>query len=212
MSDLPYRTAPLATLAPGVVCVPVRHGDLVTNAYVVGDDTTCAVIDPAGEVEALREAMAGRRLAAVVATTGHAHHTAAAFDVAAGEAPTFVAAADLPLWQQTHGTADEARPHVLVVDGMTLRVGSLDLAAILVPGHTAGGTVWFCPQRGAVFTGDALGAGGAAESSRVAADLEVLVSAIRARVFTLPGDAVVLPGHGSPVRVATARWNADFWR
>lgn len=88
--------------------------------------------------------------------------------------------------------------------GDVLKKGRLSIRVIALPGHCAGalGYVVEGLARPVCVTGDALFAGSiggcaAGEPYREA------ISAIRSRILTLPGDTVLLPGHGPPSAVSS---------
>lgn len=70
------------------------------------------------------------------------------------------------------------------------------LEVIYVPGHSAGGVALLCREANVIFTGDALFAGSVGRSDLPGGDHELLVSGITKKIFTLPPETTVLPGHG----------------
>jgi glyoxylase-like metal-dependent hydrolase (beta-lactamase superfamily II) len=90
----------------------------------------------------------------------------------------------------------------LLAEGETITVGAAKLEVLATPGHTAGGISLFTrdgPGGGpAVFTGDALFAGGIGRTDLPGASHETLLESIRTRLLTLPPETVVYPGHGPP--------------
>ncbi|MCL2601678.1 MAG: MBL fold metallo-hydrolase [Treponema sp.] len=93
----------------------------------------------------------------------------------------------------------------LVRDGDTVSVGSFTVEVILIPGHSADSAVFKIDRL--LFTGDALSAGliGSTASSYAAA---TQVSALRSKIFSLPGDFAVLPSSGPPTTLkAEQRFN-----
>ena len=69
---------------------------------------------------------------------------------------------------------------------------------------------WYAAELGALFTGDSLSADGVGPASS-SSDQARLLSAVRARLFTLPMATTLHPGHGPDVRLGTVRWGRDFW-
>jgi glyoxylase-like metal-dependent hydrolase (beta-lactamase superfamily II) len=90
----------------------------------------------------------------------------------------------------------------MVKDGEVFDIGSFHIEVISVPGHSSDSAVFKINNM--LFTGDALSAGmvGTTASSYGA---EVQMSAIRSKIFSLPGNYVVLPGHGPPSTLETER-------
>lgn len=99
-------------------------------------------------------------------------------------------------------------------DGEEFDVGGGRMRALFTPGHepyhvafallNAAGEV-----RG-VLAGDTLFAGSIGRTDLPGGDLATLVRSIHAKLFTLPGDAVVLPGHGPATTIAAERRDNPF--
>jgi glyoxylase-like metal-dependent hydrolase (beta-lactamase superfamily II) len=99
---------------------------------------------------------------------------------------------------------------ILVKDEEHLRIGTFNVEVISVPGHSADSAVFKVDRL--LFTGDVLTAGmvGTTVSSYGAS---VQMTALRSKIFALPGDFTVLPGHGPPSTLeAERRFNAGVER
>jgi len=82
---------------------------------------------------------------------------------------------------------------VLLKDGETVQVGSIAIKAMHTPGHTNADTSYLVD--GAVFTGDALLIGGCGRTDFQAGNAAQLYDSITQKLFALPDDTVVYPGH-----------------
>lgn len=78
-------------------------------------------------------------------------------------------------------------------DGHELRFGNTALKALATPGHTDSCTSYALP--GAVFTGDALFIRGNGRTDFQGGSAGKLFDSVRKRIFTLPDDTIVYPGH-----------------
>ena len=78
-------------------------------------------------------------------------------------------------------------------DGAELRFGREVLVAIATPGHTVGSMSYL--WRNKVFTGDALLIGGCGRTDFQGGDAGALYDSINGRLFTLPDETLVYPGH-----------------
>jgi glyoxylase-like metal-dependent hydrolase (beta-lactamase superfamily II) len=81
-------------------------------------------------------------------------------------------------------------------DGQIITSAGLDLEVIAVPGHSSGGVAFYSGENGVIFTGDALFAGSIGRSDLPGGNHQQLLDNIRNRLFTLPPETVVYPGHG----------------
>ena len=84
-------------------------------------------------------------------------------------------------------------PEILVRDGDRIRVGNIELKVIHTPGHTPGGMCLYTD--GMVFTGDSLFVGSIGRTDFPKSSYRDLENSIRTRLYTLPEDTVVFPGH-----------------
>jgi len=82
---------------------------------------------------------------------------------------------------------------ILVSDGQLIEVGSVALKVIHTPGHTPGGMCLYID--GMVFTGDTLFVGAIGRTDFPGGSYRQLETSVRTKLYTLPGDTVVLPGH-----------------
>jgi hydroxyacylglutathione hydrolase len=82
---------------------------------------------------------------------------------------------------------------ILVSDGQRIQVGNVALQVIHTPGHSPGGMCLYTD--GMVFTGDTLFVGSIGRTDFPGCSHEALEKSIRTKLYALPGNTVVLPGH-----------------
>jgi glyoxylase-like metal-dependent hydrolase (beta-lactamase superfamily II) len=175
-----------------------------TYTYLIADRVTgdAALIDPVAEqvdrdLRLITEL--GLRLVWVLDTHVHADHVTAAGTLRAlTGATTAASAAGAPC-------VDRA-----LTDGDVIAIGELALEVIATPGHTDDSLSFRAP--GAVFTGDALLIRGCGRADFQNGDPAVLYTSITERLFALPDDTAVYPGHDYQGRTASTvgeekRWN-----
>ncbi len=85
-------------------------------------------------------------------------------------------------------------PDVELKDGDLIAVDGLDLKTIHTPGHTPGGTCFYV--EGLLISGDTLFAGSIGRTDLPGGSFEQLISSINDKLFPLPDDTIVYPGHG----------------
>ena len=154
-----------------------------------------AVIDVPEGFEAVLEALAGQEIGVLVVTHHHRDHWDG-FDVfrAASAAPVCAGAEEIEI--------DESRQVRRLADGEVVEVAGVGLEVIHTPGHTPGS---ICLRAGGVvFTGDTLFPGGPG-ASRSPAALRQEIRSITERLYALPGETLVLPGHGAGTTVSDSR-------
>ena len=102
-------------------------------------------------------------------------------------------------------------------EGDSVEIPGIQLQVIHVAGHSPGGLAFYCANPGEVnrqsnvppllFPGDILFAGSRGRSDLFGGDEFTLVSGIKSKLLTLPGETVVFPGHGPSTTIADEkRW------
>jgi glyoxylase-like metal-dependent hydrolase (beta-lactamase superfamily II) len=190
--------------------------DVDNNIWVVGDDTECVVIDAPHSVDDILAVVGDRRVRAIACTHAHDDHVRVAPTLRervndGSGAPILLHPADRPLWELTHGGADDPANtrgylwDVDLADGMDIQVAGTTLTVLHTPGHAPGAVCFYAPDLGCVFTGDTLFNGGPGATGRSFSDRPTLEASIRARLFALPDDTVVHTGHGDDTTIAAER-------
>ena len=163
-----------------------------TNTYLLGcpESGAALLIDPV--VETVERDLAvlselGLRLEVTLDTHVHADHVTAAGRLRAltGCRLAFPAASEV------------AGADLQVREGEPVRMGGLELHPLFTPGHTADHHCYHLGRPGAerVFTGDALLIDGCGRTDFQGGDAATLYAAIHGKIFTLPGETLVYPGH-----------------
>lgn len=98
---------------------------------------------------------------------------------------------------------------IFLFDGETLLVGDTSIQGIATPGHTDCCTSYVVP--GAVFTGDTLFIGGNGRTDLQGGSAETLFDSVRRKLFALPDDTTVYPGHDYNGRVSSTIGEEKQW-
>jgi glyoxylase-like metal-dependent hydrolase (beta-lactamase superfamily II) len=113
---------------------------------------------------------------------------------------------DVDVYAVNHVILDQRA--VMVRDGDTVTLGEFKVEVISVPGHSADSAVFKFGH--ILFTGDALSAG-LVGSTASFYGAEVQIRALRSKILSLPGNYMVMPGHGPPSSLnAERRFNAGI--
>ncbi len=172
-------------------------GPFANNAYIIADSASgeAVIVDmPAGSEKAL-EAAQGLRVTAILLTHTHPDHWAAYEQVkGATGAPVLCHPAERIMPAERID-----RP---LADGDEIAVGGLKIRALHTPGHTPGSTCFLAGRF--LISGDTLFPGGPGRSDRPE-DLQEMVRSITQRLFVLPDDTPVLPGHGEGATIGQSK-------
>ncbi len=181
-----------------------------TNCYAVSDkDGRCVLIDPGEDPITIDEKLIiPNRLhpVAMIATHGHLDHVGGAtYFTEKYLAPLYVHEDDVVLankatyWAGVLGTPGITNPEKIepLMAG-TVIINKFSFEIIHTPGHTIGGICIYLEEKRTVFTGDTLFFHAIGRSDRAGLDTggqNMLVESIKNRLFKLPGETIVLPGH-----------------
>jgi hydroxyacylglutathione hydrolase len=172
--------------------------DVENNVWVLGDDSSCIVVDAPHDAAPIVELVGDRAVIAVVCTHAHDDHVSVAPELATRlRAPVRLHPDDDMLWQQSHpGAAYEP-----LADGDEFAIGDAVVQVLHTPGHSPGSVCLYVPALDAVFSGDTLFEGGPGATGRSYSSRELIEQSIRTRLFALPEDTVVHTGHGSDTTI-----------
>lgn len=97
-------------------------------------------------------------------------------------------------------------------DGDTVAFGNTTLEAIHVPGHSPGSLVFYSRADNCAFVGDVLFQGSIGRADLAGGNFDELRENICSRLFTLPNETVVYPGHGSSTTIGIEKVENPFFR
>lgn len=159
-----------------------------TYTYLLGCDQSlrALLIDPvASEVESYQSLIQSTGLTLVYTLETHVHA-----DHISGSG---LLREHLNSKSVVHRDSGALCADLLVTDGVPLQLGSLEIRVLHTPGHTAGCVSYLMHDR--VFTGDSLLIGGCGRTDFQQGDPGRLYDSIHHKLFTLPPDTLVYPGH-----------------
>lgn len=201
-------------------------GPWETNCYVVlvAGHPGCWVVDasfePAPLIAGVRES--GCVPEAILLTHAHVDHIAGVAEVrrAFPKTPIVVHSAEsawladpmLNLSGSSGHDISAPGPDRELQGGEALSLGPSNWNVLHVPGHSPGSVAFHCPAAGILIGGDALFAGSIGRTDLPGGDHETLLKSIRERLYGLPGETRVLPGHGPPTTIAQERVGNPFVR
>lgn len=90
--------------------------------------------------------------------------------------------------------------HNYLKDGDIIKVGDIEIKAIATPGHTPGGMSYLIGDK--LFSGDTLFHRSIGRCDFPGGSLETIIKSIKEKLFTLPDDTEVFPGHGEKTTIA----------
>ena len=188
------------------------------NTYIAWLDGRheCLVIDPGLEPQKILDLLAAKSLtpAALLNTHGHSDHIAGngAMKARWPACPLVIGLREIPKLSDPEKNMSaqfglslvSPAADVAVEEGDIYRAAGFDLLVREIPGHSSGHVV-FVWQAGAppvVFGGDVLFAGSIGRTdAMVGGNFAQLAAGIRQKLYVLPEETIVLPGHGEPTTI-----------
>ncbi len=97
-------------------------------------------------------------------------------------------------------------------DGDKVAFGNITLECIHVPGHSPGSLVFYCKAENCMFSGDVLFQGSIGRADLAGGNFDELKEHICSRLFVLPNETIVYPGHGAPTTIGIEKAENPFFR
>ena len=197
-------------------------GPLETNCYLVGCEQTHlgAVIDPGGDADDILAAVQqdGLTVRYVLLTHAHFDHIGGAKEIMeATGAPLALHPDDLPILHARGGAAMFGvwmqpcpEPTLSLAEGQVIELGTVQLHVLHTPGHAPGHVTFHAPGGCAAFDGDVLFQMGIGRTDLPGCSFRQLMDSIHNKLFTLPDDTVIYPGHGPATTVADEKRHNPF--
>ncbi|MCE9623053.1 MAG: MBL fold metallo-hydrolase [Actinomycetia bacterium] len=184
-----------------VVVGPFENNVFVVRCVQTGD---AILIDAANEHERLLELCQRLGVRRVLETHGHGDHIQAVPAMREAGYEVAVTAADAPMLKAVGYD-------VFIDDAEVIEVGRLRLHAIHNPGHTPGSVSFHVEGAPILFSGDTLFPGGPGATKYEGGDFAAIIDSLDNKLFTLPADTIVMPGHGTDTTIGTERPHLQEW-
>jgi len=198
-------------------------GPLATNCYFLQstEGDSGIIVDPGGDSEVITKAVrtSGIDDLRILNTHSHGDHIAANSDlVATFGCPILIGRDD------AQGLEDPSvnlsiflgisivspAASTLLEDGDIIKLGNDEIHVLSTLGHSVGSISLYVPSDGLLFCGDLLFMEGVGRTDLPGGAFDVLMESICEKVFSLPDETVVYPGHGPATTVGHERLHNPF--
>lgn len=204
-----------------ITCLTV--GVVQTNCYFIQNisENKVVILDPGANAEQIcLTAKEMGTVCGILLTHGHFDHMGAVakltqmFHVKSylGEKDKELAKAAELNCGELFGFPCSYSADVTVSDNEKLELGGFVFHVIHTPGHTVGGVCYYLPSLGILFSGDTLFFESVGRSDFPTGSEEMLLASVRERLFCLPEETIVYPGHGNRTTIGHEKKNNPFFR
>ncbi|WP_054788875.1 MBL fold metallo-hydrolase [Gracilibacillus dipsosauri] len=196
-------------------------GELQTNCYILQEGHEAIIFDPAGEPEKIISYIEKQSLKplAILLTHSHFDHIGALEEIRQQyKAPVYVHPEEKEWLQNPElngsllffGQKVTCRPAEYVVEERSYTIGPFQFDVFHTPGHSPGGVAFIFHQESILIGGDSLFREGIGRTDLPGGDIDELIHSIEKKLFLLPEEYLVYPGHGPETSIGYEKQNNPF--
>lgn len=175
------------------------------NVYFIAVDDEVAVVDAgSNEVDPVLATVGDRTFKAILQTHNHGDHVVTLAEL--------VEQTGVPVYAHPNDKLPVAAQ--AVDDGSTYEIGGTVISVLHTPGHTPGSVCFLLQEadESHLFAGDTLFPGGPGNTFGDAKAFATIIDSLGSKLFVLPDDTHVYPGHGDDTTIGTEKPNLEEWR
>jgi len=202
--------------------ITVKTGWISENSYIYYDEATLegVVIDPGADGAKIIRAIEDNNVSikAILLTHGHFDHIGAVPEIKAhtnagvcahrAEAAVFADNVNNP--KRKLPKTPDIGEYAPLDDNSLLEYKNFKLEVIHTPGHTVGSVCCLDRENGVLFTGDTLFRDSVGRTDFYTGDTDAIIDSIAKRLFTLPPETKVCPGHMEDTEIGHEMTNNPF--
>lgn len=188
-------------------------GALQTNCYFVfrEDCKQAVVVDPADRGADIYNALKnkGISVAAIFLTHGHGDHIFGVKELRdMASVKVYALDKEKEICENSHnnlssmlGRTCTVEVDEYVTDGEELEIGSVHFKVMATPGHTVGSCCYYVEESGSLLSGDTLFLESTGRTDFPTGSMSQIVRSIKDKLFGLPEETKVYPGHGDQTTI-----------
>ncbi|MDQ3646296.1 MAG: MBL fold metallo-hydrolase [Actinomycetota bacterium] len=180
----------------------IEVGTMENNVYVIECPKThdAFLVDGCFDADAILRGAEGANVIGIIQTHGHFDHVQALADLKDR--------LKVPVYAHPAESYPVAIDHELH-DGQTIAFGKRELTVLHTPGHTPGGVSLLSGKH--LISGDTLFPGGPGNTWQNADAFAQIIESIKTKLFVLPDETAVYPGHGADTTIGAEKPHLQEW-
>ncbi len=196
-------------------------GLMGVNCYILGDTDEVFVVDPGSNAKDILKTIeeSNLKIKYVILTHCHFDHILAVEELLSLTDAKLVAClsekenllrSDINYTDRYSRKPLEISADIYVNDGDIIRSGDYEFEVIETPGHTSGSMCLYCNEEKLLISGDTLFHLSVGRCDLATGDEATLLKSIKSKLFVLPDEVYVLPGHGDNTTIGFEKTNNPF--
>ncbi len=193
----------------------IAVGALQCNCSILGDENSrdAIVVDPGADIDSIMALVEQHQLTVrqIVITHAHIDHIGEAADIQRrtgatvamhpGEMVLYDAIEQQAAWLGVPAP-EKVNIDIPLKSNDTLQLGKTEIRVLFTPGHSPASVSLWIPSEKRVIAADTLFRRSIGRTDLPGGDHATLIRSIREKLFTLPGETLVIPGHGENTTIA----------
>ena len=207
-----------------VIVIPVTPFEQNCSLVICEQTKTAAIVDPGGDVDRILKIVdqQGVNVDKVILTHGHLDHVGGTEELANKlNVPIVGPEKEDQFWLEQLESQSQMfgfpitpsfQPSRWLQEDEIVEVGNIKLKVLHIPGHTPGHIALLDEQSNQVIVGDILFNGGIGRFDFPRGNQMQLLTGIKEKLLTLPGETIVYPGHGPTTTIGREKASNPFLR
>ncbi len=196
-------------------------GLMSVNCYILGDKNEAIIVDPGSNADDVVNTLSTNEIVAkyIILTHCHFDHIMAVEKIIEKTGVKLIACqsekenllrSDINYTSRYSRKPVELSADIYVKDGDVIKSGEFEFTVIETPGHTSGGMCLYCEKEKILVSGDTLFYASVGRCDLATGNETELMKSIKTKLFVLPDDVSVLPGHGENTTIGYEKVNNPY--
>ncbi len=196
-------------------------GIMGVNCYIVGDKNEAIIVDPGSDADKILQILQNEGINAKYILLTHCHfdHILAVEKITEKTGVKLIAcqserenllSADINYTSKYSRRPIELIADIYVKHGDIIKSGEYEFNVLETPGHTSGSMCIYCEKEKLLLSGDTLFYSSVGRCDLATGNGKELIKNVKEKLFTLPDETLVLPGHGENTTIGFEKLNNPF--